>query len=148
MESGRGCAILVALFALHAVRLGAQVTPHDTIAPALPRPGAIEIFANERGQVWDVIYRPGMSTGMHRHAADFVVVEPVDTVLKLTSLDGQEQFRPIHRRQVSMLHEGLTHIEEGMIGHPRLNEGLTHGRFVHVESNSGCCDRDSQLPGP
>src|ERR1700689_1661843 len=110
MRSGRGCAILVALFALHCVRLRAQDAPHDTSAPALPRPGAIEIFANDRGQVWDVIYPPGMSTGMHRHAADFVVVELVDTDLKLTSADGKEQIRPIHRGQVSMLHEGLTHI--------------------------------------
>jgi hypothetical protein len=94
------------------------------IAPALPRPGAIEIFDNERGKVWDVIYPPGMSTGMHRHAADFVVVELVDTDLKLTSLDGTEQIRPIHRGQVSMLHEGLTHIEEGVIGRPQRNSIL------------------------
>jgi hypothetical protein len=122
------------MFALHAVRIGAQDAPHATIAPALPRPGAIEIFDNERGQVWDVIYPPGMSTGMHRHAADFVVVELVDTVLKLTSSEGQEQFRPIHRGQVSMLHEGLTHIEEGVIGHPQRNSILIELKDVGLHS--------------
>jgi hypothetical protein len=124
MGSDRGCAILASLLALHAVRLGAQDASHDTVAPALPRPGAIEIFHNERGQVWDVIYPPGVSTGMHRHAADFVVVELVDTDLKVTSPDGKQQIRPIHRGQVAMLHEGLTHIEEGVIGRPQRNSIL------------------------
>jgi hypothetical protein len=121
MGNGKGYALLAVLTGLSALQLKAQDAPRDAIVAALPRPGAIEILNNERGRVWDVIYPPGMSTGMHRHPSDFVGVELVDTELKLTSSDGKEQIRPIRRGQIYMQPQGLIHIEEAVIGHPQRN---------------------------
>jgi hypothetical protein len=109
MGNGKGYALLAVLTGLSALQLKAQDASRDAIVAALPRPGAIEILNNERGRVWDVIYPPGMSTGMHRHPSDFVGVELVDTELKLTSSDGKEQIRPIRRGQIYMQPQGLTH---------------------------------------
>lgn len=94
------------------------------LVPALPRPGATQIFDNNRGRVWDVIYPPGMSTGMHRHPSDFIGVELVDTMLKVTTPDGAEHVNPVRRGQIYMLPKGLTHIEENVIGHPQRNSIL------------------------
>lgn len=94
------------------------------LVPALPRPGATEILDNDRGRVWDVIYPPGMPTGMHRHPSDFVGVELVDTLLKVTTPDGMERINPIHRGEIYMLPKGLTHIEENVAGQPQRNSIL------------------------
>jgi uncharacterized protein YjlB len=94
------------------------------LVPALPRPGATQIFDNARGRVWDVIYPPGMSTGMHRHPSDFVGVELVETLLKVTTPDGKEHVGPIRRGQIYMLPKGTTHIEENVVGHPQRNSIL------------------------
>src|SRR5258707_14970483 len=83
--------------------------------PALPRPGATLLMENARGAVWDVIYPPGVPTGLHRHAADFVGVELVSTRLKLTGVDGAVHVSDIPRGAMYMLPKGLTHIEEGVV---------------------------------
>jgi len=94
------------------------------LVPALPRPGATEILDNARGRVWDVIYPPGMPTGMHRHPTDFVGVELVDTMLKVTTPDGKVSTNPIKRGSIYMLRQGLTHIEENVVGQPQRNSIL------------------------
>ena len=94
------------------------------LVSALPRPGATEILDNARGRVWDVIYPPGMPTGMHRHPTDFVGVELVDTMLKVTTPDGKVSTNPIHRGNIYMLRQGLTHIEENVVGQPQRNSIL------------------------
>ena len=116
---------IAALLAVISAPLAAQemVGPYKLV-PALPRPGATEIFDNDRGRVWDVIYPPGMSTGMHRHASDFLGIELIDTMLKVTTPDGKEHISPIHRGTIYMLPKGLTHIEENVIGHPQRNSIL------------------------
>jgi hypothetical protein len=112
------------------------------LVSALPRPGATQILDNERGRVWDVIYPPGMSTGMHRHPSDFVGIELVDTMLKVTTPDGVERVNPIRRGQIYMLPKGLTHIEENVAGEPQRNTIL-------IELKDGwpdLCDNHSQAP--
>ena len=94
------------------------------LVSALPRPGATEILDNARGRVWDVIYPPGMPTGMHRHPTDFVGVELVDTMLKVTTPDGKVSTNPIRRGTIYMLRQGLTHIEENVVGQPQRNSIL------------------------
>ena len=112
--------VLAALLASAGVHAQETVGKYQLV-PALPRPGATEILDNERGRVWDVIYPPGMSTGMHRHPSDFVGVEFVDTLLKVTTPDGVEHINPVRRGQIYMLPKDLTHIEEGVVGHPQRN---------------------------
>lgn len=120
-----GYLVLAALMASGGAGLHAQeMVGKFKLVPALPRPGATEIFDNARGRVWDVIYPPGMSTGMHRHPSDFVGVELVDTLLKVTTPDGVEHVSPIRRGQIYMLPGGTTHIEEGVVGHPQRNSIL------------------------
>jgi uncharacterized protein YjlB len=113
------------LLAANSAPLAAQemVGPYKLV-PALPRPGATEIFDNDRGRVWDVIYPPGMSTGMHRHASDFLGIELIETMLKVTTPDGKEHISPVHRGNIYMLPKGLTHIEENVIGHAQRNSIL------------------------
>ena len=120
-----GILIVAALTAAGGASLHAEeMVGKFKLVPALPRPGATEIFDNDRGRVWDVIYPPGMSTGMHRHPSDFVGVELVDTMLKVTTPDGAERVSPIRRGQIYMLPKGLTHIEENVIGRPQRNSIL------------------------
>jgi hypothetical protein len=113
--------ILVAMGALAASSASAEMAGKYPLVSALPRPGATQILDNNRGRVWDVIYPPGMSTGMHRHPTDFVGVELVETMLKVTTPDDQVRVSPIHRGQIYMLPKGLTHIEENVIGKPQRN---------------------------
>jgi hypothetical protein len=117
-------AVLAAAATLAASSAQAEMVGKYPLVSALPRPGATQILDNNRGTVWDVIYPPGMSTGMHRHPTDFVGIELVDTMLKVTTPDGQEHTNPIHRGQIYMLPKGLTHIEENVIGHPQRNSIL------------------------
>ncbi len=124
MRRGKLYAILAGFVLLGATPLKAQDQSNLKIVPALPRPGATEILDNDRGRVWDVIYPPGMPTGMHRHASDFVGVELVNTQLKVTTPDGKVRVAPIHRGQIYMLPKGLTHIEENVIGQPQRNSIL------------------------
>jgi len=140
-----GYLVLAALLASVSAGLHAQeMVGKYKLVSALPRPGATEILDNDRGRVWDVIYPPGMSTGMHRHPTDFVGVELVDTLLKVTTPDGVERVNPIHRGQIYMLPKGLTHIEENVIGRPQRNTILIelkdagpHSYDNHGEAPSG-----------
>jgi hypothetical protein len=91
------------------------------LVPALPRPGAALILENNRGNVWDVLYPPGLPTGMHRHPSDFVGVELTTSFLKVTQTDGKSSANLIKRGTMYMLPKGLTHEEEGVIGHPQRN---------------------------
>ena len=116
---------IVALTAVISTPLAAQeMVGKYKLVSALPRPGATEILDNDRGRVWDVIYPPGMSTGMHRHSSDFLGIELVETLLKVTTPDGKEHINPVHRGDIYMLPKGLTHIEEGVVGHPQRNSVL------------------------
>jgi len=124
MAKRASLAILAALAALGASPAAAEMVGKYTLVSALPRPGATKILDNDRGTVWDVIYPPGMSTGMHRHPTDFVGVELVETLLKVTTPDGKEHINPIHRGEIYMLPKGLTHIEENVIGKPQRNSIL------------------------
>jgi hypothetical protein len=85
MAAKHGYLTLAALLAIASAGHAQEMAGKFKLVPALPRPGATEIFENDRGRVWDVIYPPGMPTGMHRHATDFVGVELVDTLLNLTT---------------------------------------------------------------
>ncbi len=115
---------LAAIGALAASSASAEMVGKYPLVSALPRPGATQILDNNRGRVWDVIYPPGMATGMHRHPTDFVGVELIETMLKVTTPDGKVRVSPIHRGQIYMLPKGLTHIEENVIGKPQRNSIL------------------------
>jgi len=139
MAKGVFFAVLAAVTALGASSALAEMVGKYPLVSALPRPGATKILDNNRGTVWDVIYPPGMSTGMHRHPSDFVGVELIETMLKVTTPDGKETINPIHRGQIYMLPKGLTHIEENVIGKPQRNSILIELKDAgpHDYANSG-----------
>ncbi|HLY99724.1 MAG TPA: hypothetical protein VKT33_11745 [Candidatus Angelobacter sp.] len=56
---------------------------------AFPRPGARKLFENSRVIVWDYSWTPGVSTPVHFHDKDTVVVFLEDGDVKSTTLDGQ-----------------------------------------------------------
>jgi hypothetical protein len=116
--------ILTAFLAICSSPLHAQPSAPLGLVPALPRPGAAMVLDNARGMVWDVISPPGLPTGMHRHGFDFVGVELVTTVLKVTTPDGKARIGPLPRGAIYMLPKGLTHSEEGIVGHPQRNTML------------------------
>src|SRR5215469_15745852 len=121
MRKSKVYAIAALMAAISAPLAAEELVGSYKLVSALPRPGATEILDNERGRVWDVIYPPGMSTGMHRHPSDFLGIELIETQLKITTPDGKEHINPVHRGDIYMLPKGLTHMEEGMIGHPQRN---------------------------
>ena len=139
MAKGLFFAVLAAAAALGASSAMAEMAGKYPLVSALPRPGATKILDNNRGTAWDVIYPPGMSTGMHRHPVDFVGVELVETMLKVTTPDGKERVSPIHRGQIYMLPKGLTHIEENVIGKPQRNSILIELKDAgpHDYANTG-----------
>lgn len=138
MGNGKFYAILAAVVALAASSAQAEMVGKYTLVSALPRPGATQILDNNRGTVWDVIYPPGMSTGMHRHPSDFLGIELVETMLKVTTPDGKEHINPVHRGNIYMLPKGLTHIEEGIVGHPQRNSILIELKDApHSYKNNG-----------
>lgn len=93
---------VTAAFSLNAVAAQETMGSYKLVS-ALPRPSATQIRDSARGTVWDVIYPPGMPTGMHRDRTDFVGVEMVETSLEITTPDGKKS---------------ITQIEEGVIGTP------------------------------
>ncbi len=131
--------LAAAAAALMVSQAQAEMVGKYTLVSALPRPGATPILDNDRGRVWDVIYPPGMSTGLHRHASDFLGIELIETSLKVTTPDGVEHINPIHRGNIYMLPKGLTHMEEGVIGHPQRNSILIELKDAapHDYKNSG-----------
>ena len=56
---------------------------------AFPRPGAKKLLENSRVIVWDYTWAPGVSTPMHFHDKDTVVVFLEDGDVKSTTPDGQ-----------------------------------------------------------
>ena len=53
------------------------------------RPGIKKLLENDRVIVWDYTYTPGVSTAMHFHARDVVVVYLEAGTLMSTTVDGQ-----------------------------------------------------------
>jgi uncharacterized protein YjlB len=124
MRNSKIYAIAALMVAVSAPLAAQEMVGKYKLVSALPRPGATQILDNERGRVWDVIYPPGMSTGMHRHPSDFLGIELIETMLKVTTPDGKEHINHIHRGEIYMLPKGLTHIEEGVVGNPQRNSIL------------------------
>src|SRR6185312_2829249 len=124
MRNSKIYAIASLMVAISAPLAAQEMVGNYKLVSALPRPGATQILDNERGRVWDVIYPPGMSTGMHRHPSDFLGIELIETMLKVTTPDGKEHINHIHRGEIYMLPKGLTHIEEGVVGNPQRNSIL------------------------
>jgi hypothetical protein len=56
---------------------------------AFPRPGAKKLLENQSVIVWDYTWAPGVSTPMHFHDKDTVVVFLEDGDVKSTTPDGQ-----------------------------------------------------------
>ena len=121
MRNGKVYAIAALMAVISAPLAAEEMVGSYKLVSALPRPGATEILDNERGRVWDVVYPPGMSTGMHRHPSDFLGIELIETRLKITTPDGKEHINPVHRGDIYMLPKGLTHMEEGVVGNPQRN---------------------------
>src|SRR3569832_1820304 len=97
MRSSKIYAIAVLTVAPPAPLAAQEMVGKYKLVSALPRPGATQILDNERGRVWDVIYPPGMSTGMHRHPSDFLGIELVETLLFVSSFVGLVCFFPFLR---------------------------------------------------
>lgn len=91
-----------------------QDLPH-----AFPREGATEIVDNARLTAWDVTWPKNKSSGMHRHAYDYVGIELNDSVTKITGPDGQVHNATLKRATAYFLPKGTTHMEEGVSDVPR-----------------------------
>lgn len=94
--------------ALLAMDLAAQALP-----PPFPRPGATQLFDNDRVTVWDVVWPKGQPTARHRHpyALAGVFLESGDRVI--TDADGARRKVTNAAGGVTFQLKGLTHIEEG-----------------------------------
>jgi hypothetical protein len=105
-------ALLTSLFLLfHA---GFQDLPH-----AFPRPGATQLVDNARLTAWDVIWPKNQSSGMHRHAYDYVGIELNDSLTTVTRTDGQPRTVSMKKAMAYFLPKGTTHLEEGLSDVPR-----------------------------
>jgi len=82
------------------------------LPPAFPREGARQILANDWGTVWDVTWKPGSATPMHRHTFDYVGVELADTTFNVVAPNGERRTLPAKAGGAWFLRRGTTHIEE------------------------------------
>ena len=146
--------VLAALLASAGAGLQAQeMVGKYKLVPALPRPGATQILDNDRGRVWDVIYPPGMSTGMHRHPSDFVGVELVETMLKVTT-PGRRRARQscpprpdLHAAQGPHPYRGECDRPSAAQFHPARTQGWRHPCYDNTASAGGICRRWRQEDG-
>jgi quercetin dioxygenase-like cupin family protein len=86
--------------------------------PAFPRAGARLVLDNAWGSAWDVTYRPGQPTPMHRHQLDSVGVELADSSVTVTTPDGAKESFPSKHGDSYYMPRGTTHIEVTPVGFP------------------------------
>lgn len=100
-----GSRLLVAVLLLFA----AQDYP-----PPFPREGATKLFENESVTVWDVNWKAGVPTPMHRHRLEVVGVTLVPGTVRVTLPDGATRISEMDKvGAVSSGGKGLIHREEG-----------------------------------
>ena len=86
--------------------------------PAFPREGAKLVLDNPWGAAWEVTYKPGQPTPMHRHQLDSVGVELADSSVTVTGPDGVQETFPSKRGESYFMPRGVTHIELTPVGFP------------------------------
>jgi hypothetical protein len=86
---------------------------------AFPRPHVKKILENERVIVWDYSWTPGVSTPMHFHDKDVVVVFLEDGDVKSTTLDGQSVVNSYTPGTVRFNARNRTHFETLVRGQQR-----------------------------
>jgi hypothetical protein len=91
-----------------------QDLPH-----AFPRDGATQLLDNSRLTAWDVVWPKGKSSGMHRHAYDYVGIELNDSLTKVTGTGGEARTVKLTTATAYFLPKGTTHMEEGVSDVPR-----------------------------
>ena len=80
---------------------------------------------NERVRVTEWRFRPGESTGYHRHEMDYVVVPLTDGTLRMTGPDGE--------RHDAELGRGEPYFREAGVEHDVHFEGPGEFAFIEVE---------------
>jgi hypothetical protein len=89
------------------------------------------LFENDRVRVWDLRLAPGESTGLHRHATDYLYVVIGDGALQGKNSDGTPQ--PIERMSDGEVR--FRHID-GEDVHEAVNVGDSPWRNIIVELKS------------
>jgi quercetin dioxygenase-like cupin family protein len=103
---------ILALFLLVAGAL--QDLPH-----AFPREDAKQLIDNNRVTVWEATWPKGKVTPLHRHQYDFIGIDLADSVVRVTTQDGNSQYVAIKVGNVQFREKGMTHREEGTSDSPR-----------------------------
>jgi hypothetical protein len=78
---------------------------------AFPRPGAKKLLENERIQVWDYVWKPGVETEMHFHDKDVVISYLQGGTMKSTGADGQTVVNTNHAGVIKFNPRERTHKE-------------------------------------
>ena len=86
------------------------------------------LFENDRVRVWDLRLEPGESTGLHRHATDYLYVVIGGGTLQGVDADGNE-------KPVQKMADGEVHFRkiDGEDIHEAINIGETRWRNIVVE---------------
>lgn len=87
-------------------------TPQQMVPP-FPRPGAMKVFENERVILWEVKWKKGLETGMHRHAYDLVAVDLSDAEVRIINPDATTRVSAVKPGAVIFQEKGVTHNEAG-----------------------------------
>lgn len=100
----------------------------DTHPPEFSDVGTRLLFENDRVRVWDLRLEPGESTGLHRHASDYLYVVIGDGQLQAVHADGSSD----PPREMS---DGDVHFREvdGEAVHAAVNAGDQPWRNIVVE---------------
>jgi hypothetical protein len=86
--------------------------PNPTKYPlTFPRPGAKKLFENDKVDVWEQVWTPGVATPMHFHDKDVVVWFMQDGDLKSTTPDGKETVNKYTPDTVRFNARNRTHTE-------------------------------------
>jgi hypothetical protein len=79
---------------------------------AFPRPGSTKLLENDRIVIWRNVWLPGITTPMHYHSREAVVLYLEDGSLKSTSPEGEAVFAHYKRGMTKFFKADRTHSEE------------------------------------
>ena len=102
-----------AVFACLMLVAAATVMAQQELPPPFPRTNATKLLANDRINVWDIIWPRGQPTVLHRHIYDQVGTYYQRGGRVITTPDGEKRSNMTEVGSLSTTRKGTTHIEEG-----------------------------------
>ncbi len=112
---GKKLAIAVALIALAGSSVAGVAQPANKLPHAWPRPGSMLLIDNDRGTAFNVVYKVGVPSPMHRHLYDFVGLDLNTAAIEVKDLKGKTGIGTVIKNDMWFLLKGEPHQEMSVV---------------------------------